>query len=350
MARTGRAVVARGQDFDVREYPVPDPAPNTVLLRQELAGICGTDLHNWQNGFDREVLLGHENVGIIDAIGEGVKTDYVGNPIREGDRVILAPGTSYGAYGFQWNPDEAPHFRGGFADYIYLSYPNTCFIKTDASPEVAVMTEPFTIGVHAVMRGKVQIGDTVVVQGAGAIGLVTLICAKISGAAKLIVVGGPARRLELAKRMGADVTIDIEDVTSVEERTELVKSETPRGEGADVIFECAGFLPATPEGLGYVKSSGTFVEVGHFVDMGSIDFNINQLLMRKNIRLEAIWGSRPEHFVRGLPILEKNEFPFADMVSHELPLSRVRDGFDALNGTYRLEGDMVIKIAVSAAE
>ena len=74
------------------------------------------------------------------------------------------------------------------------------------------MTEPFTIGVHAVMRGQVQIGDTVVVQGAGAIGLVTLICAKISGAAKLIVVGGPARRLELAKRMGADVTIDIEDV------------------------------------------------------------------------------------------------------------------------------------------
>ena len=313
-------------------------------------GSAERTLHNWQNGFDREVLLGHENVGIIDAIGEGVKTDYVGNPIREGDRVILAPGTSYGAYGFQWNPDEAPHFRGGFADYIYLSYPNTCFIKTDTSPEVAVMTEPFTIGVHAVMRGQVQIGDTVVVQGAGAIGLVTLICAKISGAAKLIVVGGPARRLELAKRMGADVTIDIEEATSVEERTELVKSETPRGEGADVVFECAGFLPATPEGLGYVKQSGTFVEVGHFVDMGSIDFNINQLLMRKNIRLEAIWGSRPEHFVRGLPILEKNEFPFADMVSHALPLSRVRDGFDALNGTYRLEGDMVIKIAVSAAE
>ena len=167
MARTGRAVVAHGQDFDVREYPVPDPAPNTVLLRQELAGICGTDLHNWQKGFDREVLLGHENVGIIEAIGEGAKTDYVGNTIREGDRVILAPGTSYGAYGFQWNPDDAPHFRGGFADYIYLSYPNTCFIKTDASPEVAVMTEPFTIGVHAVMRGQVQIGDTVVVQGQG---------------------------------------------------------------------------------------------------------------------------------------------------------------------------------------
>lgn len=349
MARTGRAVIAQGQDFEIREYPVPDPAPNTILLRQELAGICGTDLHNWQKGIEGEMLLGHENVGIIDSIGEGVKTDYVGNPIREGDRIIFAPGvTGYGAYGFQSNPDNPPHFRGGFADYIYLYYPDTCFIKTDAPPEVAVLTEPFTIGVHAVMRGGVQIGDTVVVQGSGAIGLFTLICAKISGAAKLIMVGGPAKRLELAKRMGADVTIDIEEVTSVEERTELVKEQTPRKEGADIVFECAGFLPATPEGLGYVKFGGTFVEVGHFVDMGSIDFNINQLLMRKNLRVEAIWGSRYDHFVRGLPILENNEFPYAEMVSHVLPLSRVREGFDALDGGYQLDNDTAIKIAIRA--
>jgi threonine dehydrogenase-like Zn-dependent dehydrogenase len=348
MARTGRAVIAHGQDFDIREYPVPDPEPGAVLLRQELAGICGTDLHNWQKGIPGEMLLGHENVGIIEAIGKDVKTDYVGNPIREGDRVIFAPGTNYGAYGFQSNPDQPPYFRGGFADYIYLSYPNTCFIKTNAPPEVAVLTEPFTIGVHAAMRANVQIGDTVVVQGAGAIGLVTLVCSKISGAARIIVVGGPARRLELAKRMGADVVINIEEVSSVEERTERVKSHTPRKAGADVVFECAGFLPATPEGLGYLRFGGTFCEVGHFVDMGSIELNINQLMMRKNIRLEAIWGSRAEHFVRGLPILEKNEFPFADMVSHALPLSRVRDGFEALNGAYRLGGETVIKIAIAS--
>ena len=104
MSRTGRAVVASGQDFEIREYPVPEPAPNTVLLRQELAGICGTDLHNWQNGFQQEVLLGHENVGIIEALGEGVETDYVGKPVKEGDRVIFAPGTNYGAYGLPVEP------------------------------------------------------------------------------------------------------------------------------------------------------------------------------------------------------------------------------------------------------
>ena len=78
MVRTGRTVIAHRQYFEIREYPVPDPAPNTVLLRQEMAGICGTDLHNWQNGIQKEMLLGHENVGVVEAIGTGVETDYVG--------------------------------------------------------------------------------------------------------------------------------------------------------------------------------------------------------------------------------------------------------------------------------
>jgi len=134
---------------------------------------------------------------------------------------------------------------------------------------------------------------------------VTLICAKISGASKIIVVGGPKVRLDLAQNMGVDVTIDIDEFPSVQDCTKLLKSHVNNGEDADVVFECAGFLPATPEGLSYVSYGGTFVEVGHFVDMGSIDFNINQLLMRKNLRLEAVWGSTYEHFVRGLPILKK---------------------------------------------
>jgi threonine dehydrogenase-like Zn-dependent dehydrogenase len=317
-----------------------------VLLKQELAGICGTDLHMWQKGITDETVLGHENVGVITALGRDVKTDYVGNPVWEGDRVIFVPRSGDGAYGFK-HPEDAPRFHGGFADTISLSLPDTCFIKTSAPPKVAVLTEPFTIGVHALMRARMQLGDTVVVQGSGAIGLVTLICAKLSGAANIIMVGGPAARLELAKRMGADVTIDIEEVTSPEERIDLVLSHTPRRAGADVVFECAGFLPATPEGLAYVKKDGVFVEVGHFIDMGSIELNINQLLMRKNLRLEAVWASERDHFVRALPILERNEFPYAEMVSHVLPLERVRDGFDALDGRYRLGDEMVIKIAVS---
>ena len=159
---------------------------------------------------------------------------------------------------------------------------------------------------------------------------------------------GPSGRLDLAKQLGADVTINIEEFSSVEERTQLVRDQTLHSEGADVVFECAGFLPAITEGLGYVKYSGVFCEVGHFVDVGSFELNPNQMLMRKNLRLEAVWSSQHEHFVRGLPILEQDEFPFADMVSHVLPLSRIREGFEALDGGYRLGNETVIKIAVNA--
>jgi threonine dehydrogenase-like Zn-dependent dehydrogenase len=154
--------------------------------------------------------------------------------------------------------------------------------------------------------------------------------------------------------MGADVTIDIGEVRAGDERTKLVMAETLRGSGADVVFECAGALPAVPEGLGYLRRYGTFVEVGHFVDVGSLEFNINQWLMRRNLRLEAVYGSDQSHFVAGMPVFEmpvfeKNEFPFAEMVSHILPLERAEDAFRSLQGSYKLDGKDVVKIALASS-
>ena len=124
MTRTGQAVVTVGKEFSIGEYSVPDPAPGTVLLRQELGGICGTDIHNWQKGIDPATMLGHENVGIIEALGKGVSTDYLGTPLKEGDRVVFHPRNGGTGYGFR-GADEP--FSGGFADYIYLTDPVRCF-------------------------------------------------------------------------------------------------------------------------------------------------------------------------------------------------------------------------------
>jgi threonine dehydrogenase-like Zn-dependent dehydrogenase len=348
--RTGQAVVVHGQTFEVCEVPVPDPAPGTILLRQELAGICGTDLHNWQKGFAEPTFLGHENVGIIEALGSDVTHDYVGNPLAVGDRLIFHPRrTGFFSHGFQPDRPDLPPFSGGFGDYIYLTDATTCFIKTSAPPESAVLIEPFTVGVHAVLRGNVQLGDTVIVQGSGAIGLLAAAAARLAGAAKVIVVGGPARRLELALRLGADVTVDIGAVPDVAARKEIVLAHTPRSAGADVVIECTGFLAAVPEGLEYIRQDGVFVEVGHFVDTGDVTINPHRHLLRRNLRLEGVWGSQPQHFVRALPLLERGDFPYADMVSHILPLTDARRGFDALNGTYQLDGDTVVKIALRGA-
>ena len=345
---TGQAVVVHGQTFELREIAVPDPAPGAILLRQEMAGICGTDLHNWQKGFAEPTFLGHENVGIIEALGSGVTHDYVGNPLSIGDRVIFHPRRDGFAHGFQPERPGLPPFTGGFGDYLYLA-DTYCFIKTSAPAQVAVLIEPFTIGVHAVMRANIQLGDTVIVQGSGAIGLLTAAAARLGGAAKVIVVGGPARRLELAKRLGADVTVDIDAVPDLAERKEIVLSHTARGAGADVVFECTGFLPAVPEGLEYIRQDGVFVEVGHFVDTGTVTISPHRHLLRRNLRLEGVWGSQPIHFVRGLPLLERGDFPYAELVSHVLPLADARRGFDALNGTYQLDGETVFKIALAGS-
>ena len=345
MATTGRAVITLGQNFEIREYSIPDPEPGTLLVKQELAGICGTDLHNWQKGMQKETLLGHEAVGIVAALGKGVTVDYLGNPIREGDRIVFHPRNSGVAYGFRGSDEP---FTGGFADYLYLKDPVNCFIKSEAPPEVGVLAEPFTVGVHAALRANVQLGDTVIVQGAGAIGLMCMIAAKLSGAARLIVIGGPPARLELAKKLGAHVTIDISQVRDAAERKALALAATPGKAGADVVFEAAGFLPAFPEGLELVKQDGTFVEVGHFVDMGTVAVNPNRHFLRSNLRLEGIWGSRYHHFVRAVAIMENQEVPFQEMVSHVLPLDRVCDGFEALNGNYELDGKTAFKIAVRA--
>lgn len=318
-------------------------------MRQELAGICGTDLHNWQKHLPEPTFMGHEAVGVIAAMGAGVQTDFLGNPIVEGDRIVFHPRNGGVAYGFRTLAAEDPPFSGGFAEYIYLADDENCFVKFDGPAAVGVLAEPFAVGVHAVMRGKVQLGDTVIVQGSGAIGLLTLVAAKLSGAAHTIIIGGPADRLAPARRLGADVTVDIEAMPDVEARRAHVLAATPRGQGADVVFKCAGFLPAISEGLAYVKQDGTFMEVGHFVDIGTVRINPNTELLRKNLRLEGIWGSRYNHFVRGLTLLQRNELPFADLVSHVLPLERVADGFRALDGSYRLGDETVVKIAVAGA-
>ena len=346
MTRTGQAVVTVGKEFSICEYAVPDPAPGTVLLRQELGGICGTDLHYWQQGIEPATLLGHENVGVIEALGKGVTTDYIGTPVKEGDRVVFHPRNGGTGYGFR-GVDEP--FSGGFADYIYLTDPMRCMIKSESPPQVGVLAEPFTVGVHAALRGDVKIGDTVIVQGAGPIGMMCMIAAKISGAGRLIVIGGPPGRLELARKLGAHETVDIGAVPDARERKEMVLGLTPGRAGADVVIEAAGFLPAFPEGLELVKQDGVFVEVGHFVDMGTIEVNPNQHFLRPNLRLEGVWGSRYPHFVRAVSVMESGEIDFGAVISHVLPLERVREGFDALDGGYELDGRTAFKIAVRGA-
>lgn len=373
MSRIGRAAIlnqVKGT-FTVGEAPVPAPKAGELLVRQAMCGVCGTDVHIYHGHAPRSrfpLVLGHEIVGWVEQLGEGVSTDSMGNEIVEGDMIAIIPGMPCGScyfcaalrepglctrgagYGFRPYMDQDPHFQGGFSQYILMNHPRSVFLKVDSPPEISVLLEPFSVGVHFADRANIQLGATVAIQGAGAIGIFSLAAAIEAGAHKTIVIGAPASRLRLAKEFGADVTIDIEEITDPRERIEAVKAETPGGYGADAVFECTGVPQSIPEGMDMLRRGGTYVEGGHFTDSGDVTVNPFSHLVFKNINLVGVWGSSISHFVRGLPILESGRYPFGKMVSHQLPLDRLGEAFETLSTNYRLCNEEVHKIAIVANE
>jgi L-iditol 2-dehydrogenase len=366
---TGKAAVLDKPmgTFRLEEFSVPEPEPGTVLLRQELAGCCATDAHTYLGQWpaDFPVIMGHENVGIVEAIGAGGAVDFMRRALRAGDRVI-ARTSSCGAcyecrsarrprrclnlrvrYGF--SSAEAAPLSGGYGEYLYLSSPQTTFmLKVNTRPSIAALHEPLGVAAHAVRRSQPKLGSTVVVQGSGAIGLFTLGLARLAGATRAIVIGGPAERLELAQAFGADVVINIDEVRTPEERLRLVLDETPGGLGADVVYGCVGKTAAWAEGLNYLRDGdGRFLEVGLAGDDGPVSFNPAQQLVAKNATFIGALGMAEEDSLTAVRVIESQRLPLEQVVSHQLPLSRVAEAMAALNSDYRLDGRTAVKIAIA---
>jgi len=353
--------------FTIEEIAVPEPEKGEVLVKQLMCGVCGTDVHMYQGhlpGTKYPIVLGHEPVGTVEKLGEGVEADHSGRPVSEGDLIYVIPGLPCGkcyfcsvlreptlcangaAYGFNPFPENPRGFSGGYGEYIYMSHPRSTFVKLDAKPEASVFLEPLTIGIHAADRAGLRVGSTVVVQGCGAVGISSLVAAKQTGAFKTIVIGGPESRLKFAKDFGADMTINIEEVTDPNERVGLVKAETLGEYGADAVFECTGVPAAIPEGIKMLRRGGTYVVAGHFTDAGSTSLNPYADFNNKHINLVGVWGGNISHFVRGRPLIESGRYPFEKFVSHKLPLERCQDAMDAIMGNYRLDGEEVNKIVI----
>ena len=364
---TGRAVVLDRPlgSFSVQEFPLPQPAPGTVLLRMGLSGCCATDAHTYLGEWKTAVfpvLLGHENVGRVEATGAGGARDFLGRELESGDLVFARWGWCGQCY--ECRTLQQPRrcrnrtvsyggmsqpFSGGFAEYLYLNAPQTTFmLKMDTPASTAVLSEPLGVAVTAVRRAQPKPGETIVVQGCGAVGLLTLGVARQAGATRAIVVGAPKERLEVARAFGADVVINIDEVPDSGDRTRAVLAETPGGVGADLVFGCVGLAPAWLEGISYVRDEGRFMELGLASDTGNVTFNPSQHLVAKNVTLMGTLGlaSYADAVVAGR-ILEAGRLPFEHMVSHQLPLERVGDAIGALNSNYHLDGRTALKITIA---
>ncbi len=330
----------------IREFPDPgDPGPGEALVSIEIAGICGTDVHLWlgQLAIPLPNIMGHESAGRIERLGPGLLKDWRGETLRVGDRVTWASSISCGecyycrvkkqatrcltrkAYGISYCSTDAPHLRGGYAEKILLRANTAIFRIPDSVPGEALIGAgcALTTAIHASERAPLEWGDTVVVQGTGPVGLAAIAVAKAAGAGKIVAIGGPPHRLELARGFGAEVCIDIAQVTDVESRRRLVH-EAVGPYGADQVIECVGYPLAVNEGILLCRDGGQFVVLGQYADAGNIDFNPHTIT-RKQLRVIGSWGFEPRHVDRAIRLLERDATlreKFAAGITHSFSLAQ----------------------------
>jgi threonine dehydrogenase-like Zn-dependent dehydrogenase len=325
MSVTAAVMPAPHVPVELREFPEPSLEPGSALLRTLYSEVCGTDVHIWHGrlaGVPYPIIPGHVSVGIADKI-RGELRGVDGRRVAEGDRLVFfdvhrtcgrcracavtrTPTRCESRRVYGITDSAAEGLFGGWSEAIYLE------------PGVAVATLPDSVpaetyisggcglitAVHAIDRAAIILGDTVLVQGTGAVGLSTIALARLAGATRVIAFGAPADRLALAAAMGADTVVDIQ-LTTPAERTEIVRDLTG-GLGVDVAIEAAGSARAVEEALDLVRDGGRYVVAGHYTDAGPSAINVHQQINRKHLEIRGCWGSEVGHFVRALRILERH--------------------------------------------
>jgi L-iditol 2-dehydrogenase len=178
-------------------------------------------------------------------------------------------------------------------------------------------------GFHAVERAGIALGDTVVVQGSGPVGLNALVFALLGGALRVLGAGAPAARLEAARRLGAEDTLDVTEKKDADARVKWVRERT-NGRGADVVIEASGNPAAVVEGLDMVRDAGTFVVVGQYTDSGDVTINPHRHLNRKHVTVRGCWGYEYTHLYRSVQLMARHNarFQWARLITREYSLQQ----------------------------
>lgn len=352
--------------FEVWEQELPAVPADGLLVRVEYSGVCATDLHISMGhlpNFHFPSTLGHEVCGIVEQVGAEFGTDVRGVKLKPGDRVAVMPATPCGTcasckqdsrYQNCERPDvigmSDPNQRiagGGFGQYVLCNGRARVFVSI-APVENVVLTEPAATPIEGLSRAGFQFGDTVLVQGTGALGLLAIAAAAQGGARKVVAIGGPARRLELARDLGAEVTIGIADFPDAEQRRDAVLAASPEGNGYDIVIECTGVLSTVPEGLSYLTRGSCFIELGHFSDVGSVEINPYKHILSRDARIVSSSGYSPDSYGRALTLVENLGDMASRLITHRLPLDRVGDALNALRpeNRWQIDGVEVGKIVI----
>lgn len=334
---------------ELREFQEPDLPVGGALLRTAMSEVCGTDVHLWHgrlSGVPYPIIPGHVTTGTLDK-ARGELKDVQGNVLHEGDRLAFFDvhrtcGRCLACTAHR-TPTRCPSRRvygitdsateglfGGWSQKVYLE-PGVIVAKL---PDRVTFEDYIGGGcglltsVHIIERSKIVMGDTVVVQGAGAVGMSAAALARKAGAAQVILIGAPESRLELSKQMGADHVLNI-DTTTPDERLARVMDLTGNI-GADVVIEAAGSPRAFEEGVRLARNGGAYVIAGHYTNTGDSTINAHEHINRKHLDIRGCWGSEVGHFLRALTILDRyrDEVPWRLIGAKTYGLTQINEALE----------------------
>jgi L-iditol 2-dehydrogenase len=353
MPPTARAAVffGPGKPFEIRDVPMPDVEPEGVLIRVSVANICGSDLHFWRGDAplrypDDGWIYGHEMTGRVARLGAKVKTDSLGRPLQEGDRVAYTyfypcrrcyaclnnePAACPNKIERPVGPSVFPHLHGAFADHYYLRPGGYLFrVPAELADEtVAPVNCALSQVIYGLRVAGLAFGQRVVIQGAGGLGIQAAAVAKDMGASTVIVVDQIPGRLELARAFGADHTLNLKEIPDRRERVKLVREWTS-GVGADVACDFVGFPAVIPEGIEMLRSGGTYLEIGTISRGAKIELE-PALLVWGSKKIVGVIQYDPWVIPKALDFLvrTRDRWPWERILSHKYPLEKINEAFAA---------------------
>ena len=335
-ARTMMAVVkaAAGPGAEIREVPVPVCGSGELLLRVLRAGVCGTDLHivewdRWSQGrLKPPVTLGHEFVGEIIEIGEGVEGFAVADRVACESHIIchhcLACRTGNG-HVCENTRILGVDVNGGFAQFVVVPAANAWRAPANISIEAAAVMEPLGNAVHTAFAGPLS-ACNIAVTGCGPIGLFAIGVARAAGAARVFASDVSPYRLELARRMNADAVVDV----SKESFVDRIRALTS-GHGVDGVLEMSGNPQAMRDGLAALRDGGRLSLLGLPKEPFELDWN--RLVIFKGITLHGIIGRRMfDTWVQMDNLLGSGRLVVRPAITHVMPMEKFHDAIALLRG------------------
>lgn len=324
---------AAGYDnMELKNISEPEVQHDQVKIKVAYTGICGTDIHTFTGEYRNSktpVVLGHEFSGVVVEVGEAVKK------VKVGDRVTSETTfTTCGEceYCLEKDYNLCPNRKGigtqvngSFAEYVISREESVHVLSDEISLKAAALTEPLACCVHAALeKTMVQKEDKVLIFGPGPIGLLQCQVVKAQGA--FVILAGITKdknRLELAKSLGVDVIVDVQ-----QENLEDVVFKHTNGYGVDKVFECSGAVPALNQGLPLVKKKGTFVQVGIFAHkMNPLD---QESIIQREINYVGTRSQKPSSWHAALQLLKEHKIDADKMITKVVSLQDWREGFEAV--------------------